>query len=42
MPSVILVTNPILRVRTVTGTAHVGLHELLHLAHTERLQQGVR
>ena len=34
MPSAILVTDPILRVRTVAGTAHVGLHELLHLAHT--------
>jgi hypothetical protein len=33
----ILVTDPILRVRTVTGTAHVGLHELLHLAHTGSL-----
>jgi hypothetical protein len=37
MPSVIPVTDPILRVRTVTGTARVGLHELLHLAHTDAL-----
>jgi hypothetical protein len=37
MQSVILVTDPVLRVRTVTGTARVGLHELLHLAHTESL-----
>jgi hypothetical protein len=35
--SVILVTDPILRVRTVAGTAHVGLHELLHLARNEAL-----
>jgi hypothetical protein len=37
MLSVIRVTDPILRVRTVTGTARVGLHELLHLSHTEGL-----
>jgi hypothetical protein len=35
--SVILVTDPILRVHTVSGMAHVGLHELLHLAHTQSL-----
>jgi hypothetical protein len=37
MSSVTLVTDPILRVRTVTGTVRVGLHELLHLAHAEAL-----
>jgi hypothetical protein len=35
--SVILVTDPILRVRTVSGMTRVGLHELLHLAHTGSL-----
>jgi hypothetical protein len=35
--SVILVTDPVLRVRTVTGTTHVGLHEILHLANTGSL-----
>jgi len=35
--SVIQMTDPILGARTVTGTAQVGLHKLLHLAHADAL-----
>jgi hypothetical protein len=37
MLPVILVTGPILSVRTAAGTSRVGLHELLHLAYAGAL-----